>query len=178
MLLRVGFFGNYFSFYRPSLKWKTCPSFYCTSHQSYLICIQSGYKSIPFTMKLSTSFGTLAVLVPAALAASLPKCSSTSTTPCTCPSGTQYEQSVTFAVIGAAAKDVKALTSDCLSTKQYLIHMERTLTHTIVVYKIAWLGVEPFATKGPNNTPGVSLRSVHLPTLVGTYNITERVRIP
>ncbi|CAD6589383.1 MAG: hypothetical protein ASARMPRED_004020 [Alectoria sarmentosa] len=64
-------------------------------------------------MKLSAPLVKLALLAPAALAASLPACSSTSITPCSCPSGTSYEESVTFAVIGAAATDVMALTSDC-----------------------------------------------------------------
>jgi hypothetical protein len=41
------------------------------------------------------------------------------------------------------------------------------------VYKCAWLGVVPFATQGPDNTPGLSIRTSRLPTLVGTYNITE-----
>lgn len=111
-------------------------------------------------MKLSLplgALGTLALLAPAAYAEahaeSLPKCSTNSITPCACPNGTQYSQSVTFAVIGAAAADIKVLTSD--------------------FFNPAWFGFVPFATKGPNNTPGVSERTSHLPTLVGTYDVTE-----
>ena len=129
-------------------------------------------------MKLSTPFCTFAILVPAALAASLQKCSSTSTTPCACPPGTEYEESVTFVVIGAAATDVKAQISDCLSATQYILQKEQLLTHTIVDYNISWTGMVVFPTDIPNNTPGVSLRSVALPTLVGTYNITEKARTP
>jgi len=72
-------------------------------------------------MKLSAPLSTLALLAPAALAESLPECSSTSTTPCSCPYGTSYEQSVTFAVIGAAATDVMALISDCSSATEFLL---------------------------------------------------------
>jgi len=64
-------------------------------------------------MKLSASLTTLTLVAPAALAQTLPACSTNSVTPCSCPSGTAYEQSVTFAVIGAAAADVMAVTSDC-----------------------------------------------------------------
>ena len=71
----------------------------------------------PTTMKFSLSFAAVTLVAPAALAASLPACSSTSTLPCSCPSSTTYGQSVTFAVIGATATDVKALISDCPSTK-------------------------------------------------------------
>ena len=67
-------------------------------------------------MKFSPSFATASLLAPAALAVSLPACSSTSILPCSCPSGTTYGQSVTFAVIGATATDIKALISDCPST--------------------------------------------------------------
>lgn len=43
----------------------------------------------------------------------LPKCSARSLTPCECPSGTDYAESVTFSVIGAKAKDVEQLMNNC-----------------------------------------------------------------
>lgn len=76
---------------------------------------------ISITMKLSALLTAFALLAPAVFAAPLPACSTTSTTPCSCPSGTAYEQSVTFAVIGASAADVKNLTSDCPSTAKSLL---------------------------------------------------------
>lgn len=51
-----------------------------------------------------------------ALATPLQACSSTSITPCGCPDGTEYAQSVTFATIGAKATDVRALIGDCSSS--------------------------------------------------------------
>lgn len=45
-------------------------------------------------------------------------------------------------------------------------------------FKCAWLGVVPYQTHGPDNTPGVSIRTSYLPTKVGTYSITEKVYIP
>lgn len=68
----------------------------------------------PGTMKFSsTSFTFFLTLVAAAAPVSLPACSTGSGTPCKCPAGSEYGESVTFTVIGAAAKDVTALTSDC-----------------------------------------------------------------
>lgn len=69
-----------------------------------------------FAMKFSAQFTTiLALMAPGAFATALPPCSTTSITPCSCPSGTAYQESVTFAVIGAAAIEVKNLISDCPS---------------------------------------------------------------
>ena len=133
-------------------------------------------------MKLLAPLAIFALLAPAASSTSLPACSTNSITPCSCPNGTSYAQSVTFAVIGAAAADVKALISDCAYPlwPPVLLHgntVAWTLTHTIIVYKCAWLGVLPFATQGPDNEPGVSIRTSNLPTLVGLYVITERASI-
>ncbi|KAI4161561.1 MAG: hypothetical protein L6R39_000051 [Caloplaca ligustica] len=86
--------------------------------------------------------------------ASLPACSTDSGTPCKCPAGSEYAESVTFTTIGAAAKDVTALTSDFFFTD--------------------WLGLVPYAHSGPNNKPG-STRSSTLQTTEGSYNITERL---
>lgn len=69
-------------------------------------------------MKLPALLTALAVVPPAALATSFPACSSTSVTPCSCPAGTAYEQSVTFAVIGAKATDVETLISGCSSSPE------------------------------------------------------------
>ncbi|KAL2046767.1 hypothetical protein ABVK25_011555 [Lepraria finkii] len=109
---------------------------------------------LPIAMKLSAPFAAVTLLAPVALAASLPACSSTSTTPCGCPSDTSYEQSVTFAVIGAAATDVKTLISD--------------------FFKTAWLGIVPFATQGPDNQSG-STRTSSVPTATGNYTLTEKL---
>ncbi|KAI0145268.1 hypothetical protein GGR57DRAFT_303046 [Xylariaceae sp. FL1272] len=70
----------------------------------------------------------------------LPACSSTASTPCGCPAGTQYLECVTVGVIGAAAPDVEKLVND--------------------FYKIDWqLGAVPYKTKGPDNKVG-AVRSV------------------
>lgn len=45
------------------------------------------------------------------------------------------------------------------------------------VFNSAWLGVLPFATQGPDNQPGVSIRTSNLPTSVGTYVITEKASL-
>ncbi|PQE23433.1 hypothetical protein CJF30_00010515 [Rutstroemia sp. NJR-2017a BBW] len=81
-------------------------------------------------------------------------CSTNSQLPCLCPSGTDYWESSTWAVIGATAQDVKDLIMD--------------------YYKCAWLGVVPYETHGPDNKPGVSIRTSFLPTKVGVYSITEK----
>lgn len=113
-------------------------------------------------MKASTPFATLALLASFALAAPSPltlshrkdlkKCSATSLLPCACPKGTTYRESVTFSVIGAAAKDVK----DVISS----------------YFKPSWLGVTPYSTTGTDNVVG-AIRSSYFRTLVGTYDITE-----
>ncbi|KAI4276902.1 MAG: hypothetical protein L6R38_005554 [Xanthoria sp. 2 TBL-2021] len=102
----------------------------------------------------STSFTFFLTLVAAAAPVSLPACSTGSGTPCKCPAGSEYGESVTFTVIGAAAKDVTALTSDFFET--------------------AWLGLVPYAFTGLDNKPG-STRSSTLQTTEGTYNITEKL---
>lgn len=113
-------------------------------------------------MKASTPLATLALLASSALAAPSPfpqshrndpkKCSATSLLPCACPNGTTYRESVTFSVIGAGAKDVK----DVIAS----------------YFKPSWLGVTPYSTIGSDNVVG-AIRTSKLPTLVGTYDITE-----
>ncbi|RAL59861.1 hypothetical protein DID88_000490 [Monilinia fructigena] len=85
----------------------------------------------------------------------LSKCSTNSILPYACPTGTDYWESSKWSVIGAAAKYVKDLIMD--------------------YYKCAWLGVVPYETHGPNNKPGVSIRTSYLPTKLGTYSITEKL---
>ncbi|KAI4159286.1 MAG: hypothetical protein LQ342_006690 [Letrouitia transgressa] len=83
----------------------------------------------------------------------LPTCeSSTFTQPCQCPEGTKYESTVTYAVIGANAHDVRAVTGN--------------------FFDIRWLGMEPLVTEGPENTKG-STRTDWVPTMKGHYNFTE-----
>lgn len=113
-------------------------------------------------MKASTPLTTLALLASSALAAPSPfslshrkdlkKCSAKSLLPCACPQGTTYRESVTFSVVGAAAKDVK----DVISS----------------YFKPSWLGVTPHSTIGTDNVVG-AIRTSKLRTLVGTYDITE-----
>lgn len=113
-------------------------------------------------MKASTPLSILALLASSALAAPSPlspshpkdlkKCSATSLLPCACPAGTTYRESVTFSVIGAAAKDVK----DVIGS----------------YFKPSWLGVTPYSTSGRDNVVG-AIRISKLPTLVGIYDITE-----
>ncbi|KAL8846243.1 MAG: hypothetical protein Q9221_008656 [Calogaya cf. arnoldii] len=113
-------------------------------------------------MKFSTSLPILALLASPALSApsSSPqshrkhpeKCSATSLLPCACPKGTTYRESVTFSVIGAGAKDVK----DVISS----------------YFEPGWLGVTPYSNIGTDNVVG-AIRTSKLPTLVGTYDITE-----
>jgi len=80
-------------------------------------------------MKLSAIIISFASLALTAIAQSLPACSADSGTPCSCPTGTEYQQSVTFAVIGALGTDVKDLLTDCVS----LIGIDRleSKTHTL-----------------------------------------------
>lgn len=66
-----------------------------------------------FTMRLAHYIGFS--ILGSTVFATLPACSSTSVTPCSCPNGTDYWQSATLTVIGAAASDVKALIDDCKS---------------------------------------------------------------
>ena len=112
-------------------------------------------------MKASGPTAVFTILAFAAFAASSPtpshpkdtkQCTATSLLPCACPEGTTYRESVTFSVIGAAAKDVK----DVISS----------------FFKPGWLGVTPYSTIGTDNVVG-AIRSSQLPTLAGVYNITE-----
>lgn len=113
-------------------------------------------------MKASTAVATLALLLSFCVAApsstseskpkSSSKCSALSILPCTYPNGTTYRESVTFSVIGAAAKDVTNVISS--------------------FFHPAWLGVTPYSTVGTDNVPG-AIRSSKLPTPIGTYDITE-----
>lgn len=128
-------------------------------------------------MRLSTRLTTFAILAPAALAAALPKCSTNSSLPCHCPHGTAYEQAVTFTVIGAAAKDVTALISDCMYSITSNALRSCIAQIRFTVFHPEWLGFVPFKTKGPNNKPG-SLRTSNVPTSYGTYELTERVGLP
>ncbi|KAI1075198.1 hypothetical protein F5B20DRAFT_561053 [Whalleya microplaca] len=104
-------------------------------------------------MKLLFSSTIITTALGLASSTSLPKCSSRSTSPCKCPTGTNYSECVTFAVIGAPAKDIEHLVND--------------------FFQCAWLGVVPYATRGPDNRPGQSIRSAPLYTSVGTYGISE-----
>lgn len=123
-------------------------------------------------MKCFTSISFATILAIGAQANSLPACSDKSITPCSCPAGTDYSQSVTFAVIGAAAKDVRALIADCKAARPTSLLSIADPYGT--VYKCAWLGVVPYAFEGPDNTPGVSIRTSRLPTLVGVNVISEK----
>ncbi|EEP76187.1 predicted protein [Uncinocarpus reesii 1704] len=104
-------------------------------------------------MKFSAFFAAVALLGQTTLATSLPRCSPYSHTPCKCPPGTDYSESVTFSVIGANAKDVEALMND--------------------YYECGWLGALPWKTQGPNNRPHVSIRTTEFPTPIGVYNVSE-----
>ncbi|KAI4102001.1 MAG: hypothetical protein L6R37_004666 [Teloschistes peruensis] len=85
----------------------------------------------------------------------LSACSTNSGTPCRCPTGTVYAESSVYAVIGAAAKEVTALTLDFFDT--------------------AWLGATPYATNGPDNTVGSTRSIANFPTTEGAYNVTEQL---
>lgn len=82
-----------------------------------IVRLLSQYHRVPLLLRIAMKLSAFALLAPVVLAAPFPICSSTSITPCSCPSGSSYAQSVTFAVIGAAATDVEALISDCLSIR-------------------------------------------------------------
>lgn len=55
---------------------------------------------------------TSAAPAPQAASAALPPCSGKKV-PCACPSGSTFANSTTYAVVGASATDVTAITSDC-----------------------------------------------------------------
>lgn len=61
------------------------------------------------TFALLLAFGQAA---PRPNGASLPDCAA-APAECQCPSGTTLQKSSTYALIGAAAKDVKAITGSC-----------------------------------------------------------------
>ncbi|KAI0976024.1 hypothetical protein F4678DRAFT_482302 [Xylaria arbuscula] len=85
-------------------------------------------------------------------------CSAISGTPCICPVGTDYGESVTTAIIGASASDVGSVVND--------------------FFNPSWTGHEPWTVQGPDNVPLLSIRSVNSSTLVGDYTFEERVRPP
>ncbi|KAI3318442.1 hypothetical protein HD806DRAFT_549272 [Xylariaceae sp. AK1471] len=104
-------------------------------------------------MKFFISHALCWSAVPVAIASYLPACSTKPITPCKCPSGTDYSESVTVSVLGAAVADVAAVVND--------------------FYKSGWLGAVPFSTQGPDNKAGVSTRTTMFPTPIGVYNISE-----
>ena len=133
------------------------------------------------TMRLIVALTTLTLLGSAAFATPLPACSTTSKTPCGCPGGTSYEESVTFATIGAKATDVKALIGDCTSPTCFLFWpgvIGFQSSPLIIVFKPAWLGGDvPFTTQGRNNHPG-ALRRFQVSTAEGAHNSTEKAGLP
>ncbi|KAI1167938.1 hypothetical protein F5B18DRAFT_647165 [Nemania serpens] len=82
-------------------------------------------------------------------------CSSISGTPCRCPAGTDYSESVTTALIGATASNVGFLTND--------------------FFNPVWTGVEPWTLQGPDNFPGLSIRDLNLSTSIGSYVFSQRL---
>ncbi|KAI1426179.1 hypothetical protein F5Y12DRAFT_713420 [Xylaria sp. FL1777] len=89
-------------------------------------------------------------------------CSSLSGTPCTCPFGTDYSESVTIALIGAPASSVGFVTDD--------------------FFDPVWEGIEPWMVQGPDNIPILSIRDVNISTAVGVYTfrqlLTFRLEFP
>ncbi|PVH95136.1 hypothetical protein DM02DRAFT_660431 [Periconia macrospinosa] len=81
------------------------------------------------------------------------RCATNSGANCVCPCGTDYSESVTWAVVGAPVSDVQSLMND--------------------FHNPAWRGSLPYMTKGPNNFPGRSQRTSTYKTLQGTFNFTE-----
>ncbi|KAI0095575.1 hypothetical protein GGR51DRAFT_569594 [Nemania sp. FL0031] len=107
-------------------------------------------------------FGTsLLISLPAAFASGegfpfgLLPCSSISGTPCTCPLGTNYSETVTTAIIGATASNVGTVTDN--------------------FFNPAWLGLDLISVQGPNNFPELSIRDVNMSTNIGTYTFSERM---
>ncbi|KAI1310895.1 hypothetical protein F5Y03DRAFT_9305 [Xylaria venustula] len=82
-------------------------------------------------------------------------CSALSGTPCTCPMGTDYGESVTTAIIGASASDVGSVVND--------------------FFDPSWAGLEPWTVQGPDNVPLLSIRGVNESTLVGDYTFEDRL---
>ncbi|KAI1355768.1 hypothetical protein F5Y01DRAFT_269811 [Xylaria sp. FL0043] len=82
-------------------------------------------------------------------------CSSISGTPCSCPFGTDYTESVTTAIIGADAADVGFVANDFFDT--------------------AWTGNEPWMVQGPDNVPVFSIRDMNESTAVGDYVFRQRL---
>ncbi|KAI1180319.1 hypothetical protein F4777DRAFT_574082 [Nemania sp. FL0916] len=82
-------------------------------------------------------------------------CSTISGTPCICPFGTDYSESVTVALIGATATNVEAVTND--------------------FFNPSWTGLELWSVQGPDNFPGLSIRDMNISTPVGTYVFSQRL---
>ncbi|GAP89346.2 hypothetical protein SAMD00023353_3700860 [Rosellinia necatrix] len=82
-------------------------------------------------------------------------CSSVSGTPCTCPPGTNYAESLTAVIIGATAGNVGSVTNNFFNPE--------------------WAGLTIWTVQGPNNFPGLSTRSVNFTTSIGEYTFTERL---
>ncbi|KAJ8130015.1 hypothetical protein O1611_g3616 [Lasiodiplodia mahajangana] len=106
---------------------------------------------------------TLLISLPAALALRggppdnpfLLPCSSISGTPCRCPYGTDYSETVTTAIVGASAGDVGSVTGD--------------------FFNPAWLGLDLISVQGPDNFPALSIRNVNMTTSIGTYTFSDRL---
>jgi hypothetical protein len=85
----------------------------CSTH---LLSSNNQSRKLYHSMMLSQLFLASALAMAAVAAPTpLPPCSAVHR-PCQCPAGTTYSNSTTYAVIGASAIDVKAVTGSCQSS--------------------------------------------------------------
>lgn len=101
---------------------------------------------------------------------------------CTCPYGTDYQYSTTYAILGVSAKDFSAYTSSCMYQTPLPPPFQQPILfpscHSQLlrpVYNIAWQGITNLTRNGPDKTVGAT-RTYLAPTSVGTLTFTEKVR--
>ena len=81
-------------------------------------------------MKLLPLLTAVALFASRVVGQALEKCSTNSTLPCSCPAGTEYAESGTFVILGAAAPDIKNLITNCKLATQLLLHHYETFQDT------------------------------------------------
>jgi hypothetical protein len=94
---------------------------------------------------------------------------------CTCPFGTEFQISTTYAVLGVNAADFSKYTSSCMYQPLSII-LFQALAHTdFLVYNIAWQGITNITRNGPDYTVGAT-RKYSAATTEGTLTFIEKVR--
>jgi hypothetical protein len=117
------------------------------------------------------------------VAASPPACGNEDVGVCTCPPGTDFQNAVTYAILGVNVKDFMNVTADCIPMFPQLQppNFSQAFSHTTdfspLVFNTDWVDTHLNSTEGEDNMPG-STRSFGIEITEGIYPFTEEVSEP